>query len=302
MLSNTLSSSRYLVVQSIFNMTEYYRVNDRSDLIINSLRLSVTRTWGQRTLKTSSKEWKELRNTVLKRDNNSCKFCCLQSMKYMVCDHINGKAFENDLSNLRILCPLCDMIRHCGRAGIFGQLKLYSSEMNQVQIVQKSINYFRQKGKIPDPLEIDNKAILISPTTTLFANVLLKKDYDQLNEEEKSYKGFFSDKALPTFKKLIKVEMVSDDDNYNKSITNKNIIKITNSTSVNNCLIEEYDEWEYINMAWDPEPQIRTQILYHCELCDSRWTVDNPTSSFDDPYFDACDNCWFPLVKWIRII
>ena len=41
----------------------------------NILRLYVARTWGHRTLATTSAAWRKLREQVIQRDDGTCRFC-----------------------------------------------------------------------------------------------------------------------------------------------------------------------------------------------------------------------------------
>lgn len=172
-------------------------------LIITTLRLSVSRTWGTRTISTESVEWRNLRSQILKRDNNTCQLCKFVGTKYMICDHINGDASINYLSNLRTICPLCDKIRRCGLAGINGYLMLYQSSLTQSEIVRKSLQHFQEQKKVPHPHEIDPNAIYVSDTTINFANLLLHTDYDQLTAEQNLYKGFFTTQSATIFKRCL---------------------------------------------------------------------------------------------------
>ena len=97
--------------------------------------LAVARTWGNRTLSTKSTQWKRLKQRALLRYNHACRFCGLSASQGMVCDHINGDASDNRLENLGINCAICDLLRHCGRAGMFGDLLLCVSQLSQLEIV-----------------------------------------------------------------------------------------------------------------------------------------------------------------------
>ena len=138
----------------------------------NDLQLFVTRTWGGRKIPTGSAQWKALRQRVLARDGGHCRFCGFRSLSF-VCDHIDGNAGNNDLSNLGTNCVLCDMIRHCGFHGMKGLIVLkrlpdaqapsasaassssVSSSattlkpISQVEIVRRSWAHFRAHGRMP---------------------------------------------------------------------------------------------------------------------------------------------------------
>ena len=127
-----------------------------------ALKLSVTRTWGNRTLDTSSTEWRRLRARILSRDNHTCRFCDIRSSKYMVCDHIDGNASNNADSNPRIICPSCDSIRHCGLSIIKGWIELRLSNMSQKENVKKTQRYVSTYGEAPRPEQIDPNCSPIS--------------------------------------------------------------------------------------------------------------------------------------------
>ena len=104
------------------------------------LRLPLSGTsishFGNRTLSTSSSKWKTLRKEVILRDDRTCSSCGYLSPytngRYMVVDHVDGDASNNDLSNLRVHCPPCDAIRHCGFAGLQEWIYVSESTMKQV--------------------------------------------------------------------------------------------------------------------------------------------------------------------------
>lgn len=180
----------------------------------NSLRLSVTRTWGKRTLPVNSSAWKNLRNQILKRDNNTCRFCGIILNKWLICDHIDGNASNNDLDNLGVNCLGCDAIRHCGFSGMQGWLILRKSLLKQEEIVRKTYEFYLKNETNPLPKEIDPSCQKIfnhsfkaddelvyeinNPSdeeisSIDLANVLLSYDYEKISGIE-NIKGFFTPK------------------------------------------------------------------------------------------------------------
>jgi len=159
------------------------------------LHLSVTKTWGNRTLSVDSPEWKRLRETILKRDDYKCRFCGHRYLKWMVVDHLNGIASNNDPKNLGVNCQMCDKIRHCGLAGLRGMIMLGVSEMPQVEIVKRTRQYVKANHKIPKATMIDPKARPVKNMgMAAFADILLEIDWEQLPVAMRNYRGFFTSK------------------------------------------------------------------------------------------------------------
>lgn len=127
------------------------------------LHFSVTRTHGNRTLPVSSPQWAALRAEILFRDDRTCSACGHVSPhangRSMVIDHADGDASNNDPTNLRIHCPPCEAVRHCGIAGLRGWLVVGESTMDQVDIVRKTRGMFESTGTVPHPKLVDPSAI-----------------------------------------------------------------------------------------------------------------------------------------------
>jgi|TARA_B110000263_G_C15306538_1_gene510688 hypothetical protein len=170
------------------------------------LCLSVTRKWGNRTLDPTKSEWRKLREKALFKSDFTCRFCKLRSQKWMVCDHIDGDARNNSMDNLGINCPICDLIRHCGYHN--NRLLLLKSELDQIEIVCKTQEYWKKYRKIPKPHEIDPDAKFPDPLydsifeVREFANLLMRKNYSELNNDELKLRGFFGKRASPAFIKV----------------------------------------------------------------------------------------------------
>lgn len=180
------------------------------DSINNILRLSVTRIWGNRTLHTSDYRWLKLRQQVIDKYQNRCRFCGNRFSKYLIIDHIDGNASDNSLENLGINCKGCDTIRHCGFAGLNQRLLLRFSKLDQSEIVRLSYDFYIENGQAPAPEEIDpeckpiNNYTVRSKTGEILgqiqsevdiinlANIMLKYNYDELNGDVRYIKGFFS--------------------------------------------------------------------------------------------------------------
>ena len=146
--------------------------------------------WWNRTLSVDSKEWKDLRRVILERDNWTCNFCGIRLAKYLIVDHIDGNATNNDLSNLRLNCPACDRIRHCGLAGLNKEVITGISQLSQLEIVRRTVECYLKTGKVVDPRVID-------PNVT---NLGLYLPIEVVEEE---YKGFFTKKMKFSYLQFI---------------------------------------------------------------------------------------------------
>ncbi len=171
------------------------------------LCLAVTRKWGNRKLDAKSSEWRKLRQKALLRSNFTCRYCNLRSQKWMICDHIDGDARNNSLDNLGINCPICDLLRHCGFNS--SRLLLLKSELDQTEIVFKTQEYWKKFRKIPKPNEIDPDAKFPDPWSDSilsvqdFANLLMRSNYSELDDDTLKLKGFFGKRASIAFDKVL---------------------------------------------------------------------------------------------------
>jgi hypothetical protein len=114
----------------------------------------------------------------------------------MIVDHISGDASNNQLTNLRVNCPMCDSIRHCGLAGHFGSIEIYESKFPQIDIVKKTREFYLVNNRCPKPYELDpcaSKTELLPMDVVKFsppAGVKTPLDKDLPTK----YKAFFTDK------------------------------------------------------------------------------------------------------------
>jgi 5-methylcytosine-specific restriction endonuclease McrA len=168
------------------------------------LHLSVTPTFGNRKLPTTSQKWKALRTEILLRDNRTCSSCGYLSPypngRYMVVDHIDGDASNNDHSNLRVHCPPCDAIRHCGFSGLHDWVTVSESTMKQVEIVRKTREIFEDTGVIPNPEHIDPSVKPVDISILEVANMMLETPWKDLPSEFHRLRGFFTEHSWGLFR------------------------------------------------------------------------------------------------------
>lgn len=61
--------------------------------------------------------WREIRETVLKRNNYTCQECGFVCTSHQEVHHINGDHTDNRLENLETLCTYCHGTQHIGFTG-----------------------------------------------------------------------------------------------------------------------------------------------------------------------------------------
>ena len=123
----------------------------------------------------------------------------------MVIDHKDGDASNNDLSNLRVHCPPCEAIRHCGFAGLQKWIIVVESTMEQVEIVRKTREMFENTGVIPHPKRIDPSVKPVDIGVLELANMMLKTPWKDLPEEFQRLRGFFTKRGSTLFQKTMMV-------------------------------------------------------------------------------------------------
>lgn len=87
----------------------------------NSIKLSVIppESWRMNSgvRLEDSKDWKNIRLSILKKYDFTCGFCGFRSLKYMEVHHKNGIWWNDSIENLVPVCPLCHSCFHIGLAG-----------------------------------------------------------------------------------------------------------------------------------------------------------------------------------------
>lgn len=161
--------------------------------------------WYNRTLATDSKEWKYLRQIILKRDNWTCSFCEIRLSKWMTIDHIDGDGSNNNLENLRLNCKSCDRIRHCGLAELNQEIELGASKLSQVEIVKRSHEFYLKNSRNPTMKEIDNNSHWVDPKVLNCFKIAEMRSWnnEELNKEFVDFKGFFTKEMNFSYLKFV---------------------------------------------------------------------------------------------------
>lgn len=108
----------------------------------------------------------------------------------MIIDHINGDATNNNLENLRVNCPMCDAIRHCGLSGIKETIEIKKSSLDQIEIIEKTRKFYLENKKCPRANQIDKKC----KNTKFLPIDIASKEEKNIIEKLKIYKAFFTNK------------------------------------------------------------------------------------------------------------
>lgn len=64
------------------------------------------------------KQFKSVRESILKRDKNTCVYCGFKAKKFQEVHHLNGDHSDNSENNLVTTCSLCHMCHHIAFAGL----------------------------------------------------------------------------------------------------------------------------------------------------------------------------------------
>lgn len=84
---------------------------------------------------TADEGFKKMRPMALDRDNNTCVFCKFSSPKWQEVHHLDDDHTNNDLKNLKTVCPLCHQVHHLGFAGLRKSgIVVYMPEISQVNL------------------------------------------------------------------------------------------------------------------------------------------------------------------------
>jgi len=100
------------------------------------------------------KEWREIRQMILERNNYTCQYCGIQRKEHMQINHVDGNPKNHSDDNLEVICSSCHKITHSGLwCQIFKVVDVYEqSKYNQNEIIQIT-------GKMRDEGNLDEEIV-----------------------------------------------------------------------------------------------------------------------------------------------
>lgn len=119
--------------------------------------------------------------------------------------YIDGDISNDSIQNFDIHCAACNLVRHCGSAGLKRKLVLRCSKLSQLEIVHKTRAWVNEHGSIPSVTDLDPQAThtfngMVPLSMVDFANRLAASNYSELPGYMREFKGFFTSTALEEFR------------------------------------------------------------------------------------------------------
>ncbi|CAH6421136.1 Hypothetical protein KVN_LOCUS153 [uncultured virus] len=168
---------------------------------------------------------KELRIDLLKKTNFTCQYCGGNYKKFLMCIP-NTKNFDkiDDIANYEITCRLCYIINHINY-GFGDETIICQSNFTQKEIVRRTVDFFIQNERIPNPIELDLN-VKINPLSVMeLSNILIKYSFESIPNEMKNYKLFFTSNLDISFLNANLISQKSLFINENKEKLEKEEIK-----------------------------------------------------------------------------
>lgn len=149
------------------------------------------------------------------KDNSECYFCDYR--KASLNTYINKKIVKT--------CVLCNIISNF-KTSFTESCLIYKSDIDQINIIKKTIKHIEKYKEIPDPRDIDNDIVKVNISVFQYINYLIANPDDSKNEK---YKIFFSDSkpiynyfGLDNYDPLL---YVNDDNDKNIEFHTKKYLK-----------------------------------------------------------------------------
>lgn len=128
-------------------------------------------------------DYSSVRKSVLERNKSRCYFCGGLYPKYMICSRVKN----NDLGTM---CHMCYIVSHLNY-NFSEEITLCYSEIDQREIVRKTVNSIIKTGYVPSIIEIDQNAKMIDISIFEFSNMLIATN-NKLPPIFDNYKIFFT--------------------------------------------------------------------------------------------------------------
>lgn len=200
----------------------------------------------------ASNKWATIRDTVLKKYNYNCRYCGGHYIKYLMCIHLDNNSNNNDISNLDLCCKVCYDITHINNSFNNEMIVCYS-QLSQLEIVRKTIDFIINNNKVPKINNIDKNASRVQLSVMEFSNILVHSKQNKYN-----YKIFFTEKLDTTFVSAnIKVPMFIDE------LSNELSNEFTEGRELSNEFTEEHNQTnaEKVHIFPDNELQYLKSIF-----------------------------------------
>lgn len=176
--------------------------------------LLIPRTENFRDFGHNDKFTKKERDDILVKNNYTCRFCGGVYQKYLICSYY---AYDKCSD---VACVACHLITHLN-SGRYKEMKLYYSEVPQIDIVKKTIDYIINYGEIPLSTEIDPHIKL--PPISILEFISIINNNETVPIELTNYKIFYTQNLSTNFiftNYGVKNLMFIEDDKNNKTDCN----------------------------------------------------------------------------------
>ena len=142
--------------------------------------------------------WTDIRKKKLAQYNYICRYCGGFYKKYLIGYYLSGDPNNKyKYDDIEICCRPCYLVTHLN-LGLIKELQLFKSDIPQMEIIRKTIQYVINNDKLPLPSEIDDQVHVVELSMYEFVNIIIKNN-NNLPDELSSLKLFFSPKFDITF-------------------------------------------------------------------------------------------------------
>lgn len=171
--------------------------------------------------------WKTVRKDILQKYNCTCSCCGGIYKKFLTC-YMNKKTNQLDIS-----CYLCHTISHINY-NFKNDIVLCVSQLTQLNIVRKTVEFIIKFKRIPSIIEIDPNAKLTELSFVDYSNLLIHANTKNINLSLEpdinfdKYKIFFNSNMYPTFiaSLIITKSMFEEDEDEDDKVNTNEVINL----------------------------------------------------------------------------